>query len=220
MSASTLQRPRARPNADSGRRRRRRWPAALAAAAGAVAVAVSAAGASVVHQARQYDDTATDAIVVLGASQYWGRPSPVFANRLDHAAELYAQGVADQIVTVGGNIPGDVTTEARAGADYLVAEGVPQEAIVVVPRGRDTIGSLSAVARLRERNDWRRLTLVSDRTHLARSAAIADSLGFDAHVSGPAQGDGSGLTAEYVARESLGLLRFAVYDRWLLMAGA
>lgn len=179
-------------------------------------MAVVAAVGVVVHQARQYDTTPTDAIVVLGASQYWGEPSPVLANRLDHAAQLYRDGVADRIVTVGGGIPGDRTTEAQAGADYLMDRGVPAEAVVVVPRGRDTIGSLKAVARLRDRNSWQSITVVSDRTHLARSAAIADSLGFDAHVSGPASGDGSILTPEYVGRETAGLLRFAVYDRWRL----
>lgn len=208
-----------RPRAPQVRAARRRGRGPLVAVSLLLIVAVTAllaAAAAVVHQARQYDDARTDAIVVLGASQYWGEPSPVFANRLDHAAQLYRDGVAAQVVTVGGRIPGDRTTEAQAGADYLAARGVPADAIVVVARGKDTISSLEAVARLRQRYGWDSLTLVSDRTHLARSAAIADSLGFDAHVSGPARGDGAILTPEYVARETAGLLRFAVYDRWLL----
>lgn len=208
-----------RPRAPEVRGVHRRGRGPLTAVSLLLIVAVTALLASataVVHQARQYDDSRTDAIIVLGASQYWGQPSPVFANRLDHAAMLYREGVAERVVTVGGRIPGDRTTEAQAGADYLTRHGVPADAIVVVPRGKDTISSLEAVARLRQRYEWDSLTLVSDRTHLARSAAIADSLGFDAHVSGPADGDGAILTPEYVARETAGLLRFAMYDRWLL----
>ncbi len=180
-------------------------------------VALLAAGA-VVSQARQYDDTRTDAIVVLGASQYWGEPSPVLANRLDYAAELYRQGIAPVIVTVGGAIPGDVTTEAEAGADYLERAGVPPEAVVALPKGRDTLTSMTAVAARADRQGWDQVTVVSDRAHLARSAAIVQELGFEAHVNGPAAGDGSALTPEYVVREAAGLVRFHVWDRWHISA--
>lgn len=182
-----------------------------------VALAVLAlllAAGTVVSQARQYDDTKTDAIVVLGASQYWGEPSPVLANRLDYAAELYRQGVAPVIVTVGGGIPGDVTTEAEAGEVYLERLGVPADAVIAIPKGRDTLTSMSAVAARADRQGWDQVTVVSDRAHLARSAAIVQALGFDAHVSGPAYGDGALLTPEYVARETAGLIRFHVWDRW------
>jgi uncharacterized SAM-binding protein YcdF (DUF218 family) len=179
----------------------------------AVAACLLAAG-SVVAKGREYDTTVTDAIVVLGASQYWGKPSPVLANRLDYAAELYREGVAPVIVTVGGGIPGDKTTEAQAGANYLVAKGIPADAVVAVPQGRDTVGSLEAVRRRAKRAGWESVTLVSDRAHLARSKAIADALGLDGHVNGPASGDGALLTPEYVARETAGLMRFYAWDRW------
>ncbi len=180
-------------------------------------VALLAAG-TVVSQARQYDDTRTDAIVVLGASQYWGEPSPVLANRLDYAAELRRQGVAPVIITVGGAIPGDVTTEAEAGKDYLERAGVPADAVIAIPKGRDTLTSMEAVAARADRQGWDQVTVVSDRAHLARSAAIVQALGFEAHVSGPASGDGALLTPEYVARESAGLIRFHLWDRWRIAA--
>ena len=195
-----------------------RLRAAVAVLVLAIVGALAGAAAVVLHQARQYDDTTTDAIVVLGASLYNGDPSPVFAHRLRQAVDQYQRGVAPRIITVGGRIPGDITTEAQAGADYLLRRGVPAEAVLVVPRGKDTIGSLKAISPSAHRMGWDALTLVSDRTHLARSAAIADSLGFAAHVSGPASGDGALLTPEYVTRESVGLLRWAVYDRWLLVS--
>lgn len=212
MSAPTLtRRPASRPPA-----RRRRSPVGrllFVLLVAALAIGLLAAG-TVVSQARQYDNTRTDAIVVLGASQYWGEPSPVLANRLEYAAELYRQGVAPVIVTVGGSIPGDVTTEAEAGTDYLQRLGVPPESVVAIPKGRDTLSSMSAVAARAERQGWDQVTVVSDRAHLARSAAIMQALGFEAHVSGPAMGDGSLLTPEYVAKESAGLIRFHLWDRW------
>ncbi len=182
----------------------------------AVLLAAGLAAAAVVYQARQYDATSTDAIVVLGASQWDGEPSPVLANRLDHALDLYQAGVSDRIITVGGRLPGDITTEAQAGADYLSKRGIPTTAIVAVPRGDDTISSLRAVSRAAKKLGIDSVTVVSDRSHLARSAAIADTLGFDAHVSGPAAGDGSAITPAYVGREAAGLLRFVAYDRWVL----
>lgn len=182
-------------------------------------VACALAVGSVVSTARTDQHARTDAIVVLGASQYWGDPSPVFSNRLDHARELYSEGVAPVIVTVGGGIPGDKTTEAQAGAAYLIASGVPKSAVRPVAAGSDTLGSLRAVARRASSRGWHHVTLVSDRAHLARSQAIAERLGFQVEVSGPREGDGSLLTFEYLAREAAGLLRFHVWDRWTLDPG-
>ena len=198
--------------------RKRRSPLlrlVLVLVAAAVLILGLAAG-QVVSQARQYDVTRTDAIVVLGASQYWGKPSPVLANRLDFAAQLYRDGVAPVILTVGGGIPGDRTTEAEAGANYLQSLGVPATSVMAIPKGRDTITSMEAVAARADRQGWDSITVVSDRAHLARSAAILDALGIATHTNGPAMGDGALLTPEYVARESMGLIRFQAWDRWQL----
>ncbi|MDP4015359.1 MAG: YdcF family protein [Candidatus Nanopelagicales bacterium] len=189
----------------------------LVAAGVAVALVAALAIGSVVSAARTDDHAHTDAIVVLGASQYWGTPSPVFANRLDHARELFKEGVAPMIVTVGGGIPGDKTTEAEAGADYLVRSGVPGAAVTAVAVGSDTITSLEAVAQRATKKGWTTVTLVSDRAHLGRSRAIAEAVGFDeARVSGPASGDGSNLGFDYVLREAGGQLRFYAWDRWMI----
>ena len=87
-----------------------------------------------------------DMIVVLGAAQYDGEPSPVFRARLQHALELYEQGVAPRIVTVGGAAAGDAFTEAQAGEQWLVENGVPGQALLPVDEGSDTYGSFEAVA--------------------------------------------------------------------------
>ena len=159
----------------------------------------------------------SDAIAVLGASQYWGTPSPVFENRLDHAAELWDQGVAPIIVTVGGKIEGDITTEAEAGRDYLVEQGVPAEVIIALPGGRDTIESVEMVAGELQARGADSVTLVSDRVHLARSKAIATALGLEAYASGRAFADGSSFVPARILHEVGGLVKFHVWDRWFLV---
>ncbi|MEZ5115833.1 MAG: YdcF family protein [Candidatus Nanopelagicales bacterium] len=197
---------------DRGRRRShpvRRAVVAVLAALGLIAVAGPAlAGGDVVLSAGSDDRTRTDAIVVLGAAQYWGDPGPVASARLDHALQLYADGVAPVVVTVGDGRPGDAVTEAAAGRQVLLQAGVPSSRVVAVQRGGDTYSSLRAVADLMADRGWSSATLVSDPAHLARVRRVAESLGIDAHVSAASTGPGTGLTAEYVARETLGLLRF------------
>jgi uncharacterized SAM-binding protein YcdF (DUF218 family) len=132
---------------------------------------------------RRDDRTPTQAIIVLGAAQYDGRPSPVLAARLDHAYVLWREGVADTIVVTGGGQEGDRFTEASAGAMYLHRLGVPDEVILRETTGHSSWESLAASARFLEDRGIERVTLVSDPFHAARIAAIAGELGFDAHVS-------------------------------------
>lgn len=179
-------------------------------------VAPIAAAADIISSARSYDTTRTDAIAVLGASQYWGTPSPVFSNRLDHARDLWAEGVAPLIITVGGKVDGDITTEAEAGRRYLIEQGVPADRVVALPAGRDTIESVEMIdAELRSRG-LDSVTLVSDRLHLARSKAIANAFDLQVHVSGRAFADGSSFLPERFVRELGGLLKFHLLDRWFL----
>lgn len=154
------------------------------------------------------DNAKTDAIVVLGAAQFDGTPSPVLQNRLDHALVLYRAGVAPILVTVGGSRPGDRFTEATAGRNYLHAKGVPWERIKAVRSGDDTFNSASAVARWARTQDISTFTVVSDRAHVARASTILQSYGFSVHSSAPQRGAGSAMTWQYVARETAGLLRF------------
>jgi uncharacterized SAM-binding protein YcdF (DUF218 family) len=164
--------------------------------------------------ARQDDRTPTDAIVVLGAAQYWSRPSPVLQARLQHARSLYRDDVAPRVVTVGGNQPGDNTTEAQAAERWLTANGVPADDVVAVPTGSDTLTSLQAVAALMQRRGWSSATIVTDPAHEARSLAMSRALGIDAQSSPTQDGAGSALTAEAVIRETGGLLVFWGFQRW------
>lgn len=157
------------------------------------------------------DRTATDAIVVFGAAQFDGTPSPVLRNRLDHGLVLYREGVADRIVTVGGSRPGDRFTEATAGRNYLHAQGVPWDRLKAVKAGSDTYSSAAAVAAWARARDIASFTVVSDRAHVARASAMLQSLGFDVHASAPQEGPGSAMTWQYVARETAGMLRFWIF---------
>lgn len=154
-----------------------------------VAIAVGAAAlfllsfVTVLVVSRTDQRYAADAIVVLGAAQYDGRPSPVLQARLDHGAELFRDGWADLIVVTGGIVEGDRMSEATAGRQYLVGIGIPTASVVVQAEGRNTAGSMDAVA------DWllgqghRRVILVSDPFHLARLRLEASRLGLEAWTS-------------------------------------
>ncbi len=124
-----------------------------------------------------------DAIVVLGAAQYNGRPSPVFRARLDHALELWRERLAPAIVVTGGVGRGDKESEATVGRRYLLARDVPDSALIVQPQGRSTQASMSAVAAWLGERDRRHAILVSDPFHMLRLRLEARRTGLHAYTS-------------------------------------
>lgn len=116
---------------------------------------------------------AADAIVVLGAAQYRGRPSPVLRARLDHAIGLYASGIAPRLVLTGGIAEGDTESEAAVSRAYVLQAGVPDSAILTENEGRTTDQSLERVARVLRARRLTRVVLVSDPFHLARAGRLA-----------------------------------------------
>ena len=164
--------------------------------------------------ARQDAHPRSDAIVVLGASQYNGRPSAVFAARLDHAVTLYGERVAPRIVTVGGKQPGDAFTEAQAGQNYLVAHGVPGNAILPVRTGHDTLQSMRAVSAAFKRHRWHSAVLVTDPWHCLRARTMARDAGINASTSpertGPAVRSRS-TELHYIARETLAYVYYRIF---------
>ena len=150
-------------------------------------LAVVGASASTVWRAAHTDDASrvdrADIIIVLGAAQYGGTPSPVFVGRLDHAVLLYRQGRADQVMVVGSNEPGDSTTEAAAGRDYLVSQGIPADAAIADPVGRTTYESLAGAASYMREHDLDTAFLVSDPWHNARIKRMASDLGIRGYAS-------------------------------------
>lgn len=124
-----------------------------------------------------------DAIVVMGAAQYDGRPSPQLAARLDHVAELWPEGRAPLVVVTGGKRPGDRFTEAETSAAYLQERGVPASAIVLEDQGRTSFESLDGVAQLLGERGLGDVLIVTDPFHSLRSKLIAEQVGLTAHVS-------------------------------------
>ena len=137
----------------------------------------------VVRAGRESDPASAEAIVVLGAAQYDGRPSPQLAARLDHALELYNEGVAPVVMVTGGNQPGDRFTEAEASADYLVDRGVPETAVMREDAGHTTYESLDAAADQLLDAGLDDVVLVTDPYHSLRSRLIAEEVGLDADLS-------------------------------------
>jgi uncharacterized SAM-binding protein YcdF (DUF218 family) len=208
MSAPVLLREQSpgRPQAERLRRARKRFAALVTALAVVVVTPPSVAVTDVLLWSGRDDRTPTDAIVVLGAAQYQGAPSPVLANRLAHARDLVRAGVSDTVITVGGFQPGDITSEAQTGKEELVAEGMRRRQVIALPYGENTRESLEAVAAIAAAQGVRSITLVTDPAHAARSRALATGLGLDARVSSTTEGPGTDLTGQYVLRESAGLI--------------
>src|SRR5262245_25936320 len=124
-----------------------------------------------------------DVIAVLGAAEYNGTPSPTFQGRLEQAALLYRKGFAPRILVLGGSQPGDRTTEAAAGRDWLIAQGLPEEVVYAEPKGNSTLESLQAAAGFLRDNGLKSAFLVSDPWHNLRIRRMARDLGIQAYVS-------------------------------------
>ena len=148
-----------------------------------VAAAGGFAALRIWQQGSHDEERPADAIVVLGAAQYDGRPSPVFRARLDHAISLYRAGVAPHLVVTGGKRPGDRTTEAAVARRYAIDHGVPAEAIFGEDEARNTLDSLRAVRRAMHERGLRTAVFVSDPTHMLRVVRIASDLGLEAYSS-------------------------------------
>jgi vancomycin permeability regulator SanA len=164
--------------------RRPRWLLRLVGVALLVALAyVVVIGVQVVLASRQDQREQVDAIVVLGAAQYDGTPSPALQGRLDRALELYDDGLAPQIVLTGSKQEGDRFTEAFSGYRYLTEQGVPEAVLTIVDDGASTYESLAAARRVLSEQGADRVLLVSDRYHNRRLQGIARELGMEPYVA-------------------------------------
>jgi vancomycin permeability regulator SanA len=164
--------------------------------------------------AREDNRPHSDAIVVLGASQYNGRPSEVFASRLQHALDLYKAGVAPRVVTVGGNRKGDQYTEAGSGAQWLQQRGVPASALFPVEKGSDTLQSMQAASVVFKQHNWHSAVLVTDPWHELRSQKMAQDQGITAATSPTHSGPAVRTRAtelRYIARETAGYLYYRLF---------
>lgn len=157
----------------------------------------------------RHDETRpVDAIVVLGAAQYDGRPSPVLRARLDHAVDLYRRGIAPRVIMTGGTGVGDTVSEAMVGRRYAIRHGVPDSAILLESTGQHSGQSIAGVADLMHSRGLHSALLVSDPFHMLRLRLLAWHFGIRAYSSptrtSPIERNGEDEWA-YMVRESLGI---------------
>ncbi len=134
------------------------------------------------------------AIVVLGAAQYSGKPSPVLQARLDHAVDLYERGLAPLVAVTGGRRPGDRATEASAAAGYLIGAGVPESSLRLESSGENSWQSLAATSRFLMAEGVEEVILVSSPYHALRTEHIAREVGLHGHASPARSGNAHGVT--------------------------
>ncbi len=170
-----------------------------------------------VWRAAHTDEASTvsraDAILILGAAQYGGDPSPVFRGRLDHGALLYERGFADRIIVLGAGQKGDATTEAQAGTDYLIDHGIPGDDVTPSPRGRTTQESIEAAAKLMRDRELDSAFLVSDPWHNLRIRRMARDQGIDGFVSATwhSAAESQSTRLQGYARETFAYLYYRVF---------
>ncbi|HET7890914.1 MAG TPA: YdcF family protein [Candidatus Sulfotelmatobacter sp.] len=144
------------------------WLRLLVLAVAAVVLFLAATAIQIVHSASLEEIHTADAIVVFGAAEYAGRPSPVLRARLDHALDLYHRGVAAVIITTGGAAADPHFSEGGVGQDYLMHRGVPERNLIAETQGRDTSESAMRVAVIMRANGLRSCVAVSDAYHVFR----------------------------------------------------
>jgi uncharacterized SAM-binding protein YcdF (DUF218 family) len=165
---------------------------------------------------RSHHDGQVDAVVVMGAAQYDGRPSPQLQARLDHVVELWNEGIAPTIIVTGGNQPGDRFTEAESSTNYLVKNGVPESVIIGEDSGRSSWESLQLVADLARDRGIGTIVLVSDPYHSLRIRLMAEELGFRAYTSSTSTSPVHGwnnFTRHLEEAAGVGLGRILGFDR-------
>jgi vancomycin permeability regulator SanA len=184
-----------------------------------IVLTVLGASAMTVWRAAHDDEASridrADVIIVLGAAQYGGTPSPVFQGRLDHAVLLFRQGRAQSVMVVGGKAPGDSTTEAQAGRDYLVSQGVPAGSAVAEPVGRTTFESLVAAVKYMHGHGMQSAFLVSDPWHNARITRMASDLGIRGYASATWTSAATSEDTRFTgyARETLAYVYYRIFGR-------
>lgn len=198
------------------KRSRRPWMVTIAAIIALLALIVLGFMVAIYAEARSDEARSADAIIVLGAAQYNGRPTEVFAARLQKGLDLFNEGYAPWIIVTGGRQEGDAFTEADTAKAWLMDRGVPEGAILMENEGRDTWGNLEGAKRAAEPHGINDVLIVSDGFHLFRAERMANAVGFDAWSS-PAENSPirpwSALEFSYIIRETVAVI--VQMPRWL-----
>lgn len=139
--------------------------------------ALAAIVPSIIHDSRKQELHPADAIVVFGAAQYDGRPSPVFRERLDHAKDLFRKGLAPVVITTGGAAADPKYSEGGVGHDYLMRKGVPEAALIAETQASDTAESAARLAVIMRTNHMKSCIAVSDAYHMFRVRKLLEHEG-------------------------------------------
>jgi uncharacterized SAM-binding protein YcdF (DUF218 family) len=142
------------------------WTTLIAAVV--VLAAFSSIAFTIVHDAGKQELHPADAIVVFGAAQYDGRPSPVFRARLDHAEQIFRKGLANVVITTGGSAADPKFSEGGVGHDYLMRKGIPESALIAETQASDTAESAERVSTIMRENHMTSCLAVSDAYHMFR----------------------------------------------------
>ncbi|HUB02973.1 MAG TPA: YdcF family protein [Terriglobales bacterium] len=153
------------------------------ALAGALLLFLGVTGSRIVVAAGESPTSKADAIVIFGAAQYAGHPSPVFKARLDHGYELFRLGLAPVVITTGGAGQDPEFSEGGVGRDYLLRRGVPEKALIAETQGSDTAQSAARVGNIMRVNGMRRCIAVSDAYHVFRIRALLEREGIQVEVA-------------------------------------
>lgn len=160
---------------------RQRWPQWLLGLEGLVLIALVAffavTGVHIAHEGAQQQVHPADAIVVFGAAEYAGRPSPVLRARLDHAFDLFSQGIAPVVITTGGAASDPKFSEGGVGRDYLRRRGIPERDLIAETQGSDTAQSAKRVAVIMRANGLHSCVAVSDAYHVFRIKRLLEHEG-------------------------------------------
>ncbi len=165
------------------RRRQSRWLFGLGALAGAFAIFLIVAAAGITREAGRQELHPADAIVVFGAAEYAGRPSPVFRARLDHAYDLFQQKLAPVVLTTGGAGADPSFSEGGVGRDYLSRRGIPERSLIAETQGFDTASSAQRVGVIMRANGMRSCLAVSDAYHVFRIRKLLENQGLKVYVA-------------------------------------
>jgi uncharacterized SAM-binding protein YcdF (DUF218 family) len=161
----------------------RPWPLLLLAAVGALSLFSAIIGTRIVRAAAETPAKKADVIVIFGAAEYAGHPSPVYKARLDHGYELFRQGMAPVVITTGGAAQDPEFSEGGVGRDYLLRRGIPEQALIAETQGSDTAQSAARVANIMRTNGMHSSIAVSDAYHVFRIRALLEHEGVQVEVA-------------------------------------
>lgn len=179
----TLSTQAAKPPAVSERTSRRVWIFSVLIPILVIALVFAYVAHAIVHDAREQELNPGDAIVVFGAAEYDGRPSPVFKARLDHAYDLFRRGLAPMVITTGGAAADPNYSEGGVGHDYLMRRGIPEMALIAETQASDTSESAQRVAVIMRANRMRNCIAVSDAYHVFRIRKMLEHEGLQVYVA-------------------------------------